>query len=313
MSFLQGLCIFSIILLSNGLTFATIKKKAEAIRLVREGQNVVEVARRLNTSPEKVSDWVQAAEAVRLARETQNYAEVARRLNTSLETVYKWIRSEEQKTGWKIIRQRFTPEQKAEAIQLAGETQDFAEVARRFNTTPDNVRKWVRDDDQRTTNIQLYRQRQYFTPKQKAEAVQLARETQNYAEVARKLNTSSKNVHNWVRAEEQRTGQQIVPQQQRFTPEQKAEAVRSVREGQSVAEVARELNTSQQNVRNWVQRINDIIEKLEEYGFSNEIQEAIKSDIPPFTMARNNIEDIIKHIEEIRETCTEALTEDNLI
>ena len=228
MSFLQGLCIFSIILLSNGLTFA-------------------------NLTPE------QKAEAIRLFRETQNFAEVARKLNTSRENVRKWVRAEEKRTGQQIVLQQH-----------------------------------------------------HFTPEQK-EAVRLFRETQNYAEVARRLNTSEQDVRRWVRDEEERTGQQIVPQQLRqgFTPEQKAEAVRLFRETHSFSEVGRKLNIDGQNVRNWVQRINDIIEKIEEYGFSNEIQETIKSDIPSFTMV-GNIEDVIKHIEETREICTEALIEDSL-
>ena len=255
----------------------------------------------------------QKAEAVQLVREGQSAAEVARKLNTNRKNVERWVRAEEQRTGQQIVQPHFTPKQKAEAIRLARETQNFAEVARKLNINRKNVERWVRAEEQRTGQ-QIVTPPQHFTPEQKAEAVRLVREGQTVAEVAREFNASRQNVERWVRAEEQRTGQQIVTQrQQHFTPEEKAEAVRLVREGQSVAEVARELNTSQQNVRNWVQRINDIIEKLEEYGFSNEIQEAIKSDIPPFTMARNNIEDIIKHIEEIRETCTEALTEDNLI
>ena len=198
MSFLQGLCIFSIILLSNGLTFANLtpEQKAEAVRSVREGQSVAEVARELNTSQQNVRNWV---------------------------------RDEEQRTGQQIVppQQHFTPEQKAEAVQLARETQNFSEVARKLNTSSKNVHNWVRAEEQRTgQQIVPQRQQQHFTPEQKAEAVRLVREGQTVAEVAREFNASRQNVHNWVRAEEQRTGQQIVLQrQQHFTPEEKAEAV----------------------------------------------------------------------------------------
>ena len=281
MNFLQGLCIFSIILLSNSLIFASI-------------------------TPER------KAEAVRLTRETQNFREVARRLNTSWQNVKRWVRAEEQRTGQQIVppRQRFTPEQKAEAVRLARETQNFREAARRLNTSWQNVERWVRAEEQRTGQqiVPPRPPRQRFTPEQKAEAVRLAGETQNFSEAARRLNTSYPSVERWVRAEEQRTGQQIVlvPPQQRFTPEQKAEAVRLAGETQNFSEAARRLNTSYQSVERWVQRMHDVIEKLKEYGFSNEIQEAIKNDVPSFIMV-GNIEDVIKHIEETEEICTEAL------
>ena len=59
-----------------------------------------------------------------------------------------------------------------------------------------------------------------FTPEQKARAVQKVRDGQKPAQVAREMNTSRQNIHNWVAA----------AQKKHFTPEQKIEAIQILKE-----------------------------------------------------------------------------------
>ena len=333
MNFLQRVCIFCIILLSNDLAFAAFspEKKAEAIRLVREGNNFAEVAREINTSPGNIRNWIRAeeqrtgqqiaplrqnfipekkAEAIRLVREGNNFAEVAREINTSPVNVRNWLRAEEQRTGQQIVplqrrqqRQDFTPEQKAEAIRLVREGKNFVEVAREINTSRENVRNWIRAEEQRTgQKIVPLRQRQDFTPEQKAEAIRLVREGKNVSEVAREINTSLENVRSWIRAEEQRTGQQIVPlqQQQHFTPEQKAEAIRLVREGKNFSDVAREINTSPENVRNWIraeeQRTGQQIVPLQRRQQRQDFTSEQKAEAIRLVKEGKNVSDVAREI-----------------
>ena len=114
-----------------------------------------------------------------------------------------------------------------------------------------SIRNWVRDEEQRTGQKIAPRQ-QSFTLEQKRKAILLVGEGRRFSDVARELNTTPMNVCNWVRAEEKRTGQKIALRLQRFTLEQKREAVRLVGEGRSVADVARELSTTPMSVYNWV-------------------------------------------------------------
>ena len=259
---------------------ATPEQKLEAIELIREGQTFAEVARTMNTSQGSIHKWVRAEEertgerivaprrhatswqklkAIELVREGQSFAKVARALNTNPENVRRWIRAEEERTGQQIAprqhHQHPNPEQRAEAIRLVREGHSFAQAARAINTSPDNVLYWIRAEEERTgEQIAPRQQQQRSTSEQRTEAIQLFREGQNFAEVARALNTNPENVRRWIRAEKERTGQQIVPQQQNFTPEQRAEAIRLVEEGHNAEDVAEQLNISQRDVLRWFQR-----------------------------------------------------------
>ena len=62
--------------------------------------------------------------------------------------------------------------------------------------------------------------------------------------------------------------------------------------------------------RGQVKRMNNTIEKLETLGFSSkEIKEAIRRSTWTFTVIKNNIETLVKNIEEIRKKCAQALAE----
>ena len=252
MSFLQRLCIFHIILLSHCLTFAdfTADQKAEAIRLVREGQSFAKVARKVNANSDAVRRWVRAEEqrtgqqigpppqqrqqrryfttkqkekAIRLVRGGRNFSEVARQMNTSQVNVLRWVRSKEERTGQQIgrpkrrqQRRHFTAEQKLEAVHLVRGGQSFAEVAGQMNTSLENVRRWVRSEEQRTGQQigpppQQRQQPRSFTVEERAGAIHLVRDGRNFTEVAGEMNTHRETVRRWVRSEEQRTGQQIGP------------------------------------------------------------------------------------------------------
>ena len=105
-----------------------------------------------------------------------------------------------------------------------------------------------------------------FTPEQKTEAVQLAGETQSFIEVERRLGIDRRSVRLWVRAEEQRTGRQIVAQKPReyFTSEQRARVVQMRKEGQSYREVARKMNIPRSNVQFWSNRYEINVQELKE-------------------------------------------------
>ena len=252
----------------------TLEQKREAIRLVGEGRSFADAARESNTTRESVRNWVRAEErrtgqkisprrqsftleqkreAIRLVGEGRNFRDVAKELNISPSSVSDWVRDEEQRTGQQISprKQGFTLEQKREAIRIVGEGRSFADAARESSTIPMNVRNWVRDEEQRTGQ-QIAPRQQKLTLEQKREAVRLVGEGRSFTGVARELNIGSASVCKWVRAEEQRTGRQIAPRQHRFSLEQKREVIRSVEEGRSVADAARESNTSPANVRSWV-------------------------------------------------------------
>ena len=252
----------------------TLEQKKEAIRLVREGRSFADAARESNATPMNVRNWVRAEEkrtgqkiaprqqsftleqkkeAIRLVGEGRSFADAARESNTNRENVRNWVRAEEQRTGLKIAprQQNVTLEQKREAIRLVREGRIFADVARELNISSTSVSDWVRAEEQRAGQI-IPRRKHRFTLEQKREAIRLVGEGRGFADVARELSTTSMSVFNWVRVEEQRTGQEISPRKHRFTLEQKREAIRLVREGRSFADAARELSTTSMSVLVWV-------------------------------------------------------------
>ena len=130
-----------------------------------------------------------------------------------------------------IFASRFTPKQKAEAVQMVRDGQTFASVGMKVNTSPRNVNSWVRAEEERTgEQIAPKQSQQQFTPEQKEEAVQMVRDGQIPSDVAREMNISRQNIHNWVQAKKQRTREQVVLQKEHFTPKEKAEAIQILKE-----------------------------------------------------------------------------------
>ena len=232
------------------------------------------MARELNTTPTSVWNWVRAEEkrtgqkivlrehhstleqkreAIRLAVEGRSFKDVARELDISPLSVSHWVRAAEKRTGQKIAprQQSFTLEKKREAILLAAEGRRFSDVARELDISLSSVSNWVRAEEQRTGQ-KIAPRKQSFTLEKKREAILLAVEGRSFTDVARELDISLSSVSNWVRVEEQRTGQKIAPRKQRFTLGQKREIVCLIEEGKSFSDVARELNTAPTGVCNWV-------------------------------------------------------------
>ena len=154
---------------------------------------------------------------------------------------------------------KFTPEQKAEAVQMLNNGRTVAEVARKFGASVASVRNWRHAARRQRTNGQAAPQRQqrssHFTPAEIPKIFEMIENRENpssFQEVAIVLSATAAEIFILVRDERERTGEASqLRRGLKFTSEEKSEAVEKVFRGQTVEEVAEEYNTHPNNVTIW--------------------------------------------------------------
>ncbi len=153
----------------------------------------------------------------------------------------------------------FTPEQKAEAVQMVNGGSTVADVARRFNASVQSVRNWVHAARQGTNEQTVPRQRQqrpstlqHLTQNRISELLEKVEEGVAFEDLATEFNTTPGDIFRLIRSERERTGE--ASQLRRgldFSLEEKSQAAEKLLQGQDLEEVAKEFNTHPINVTIW--------------------------------------------------------------
>lgn len=192
------------------------------------------------------------SQAMKMVKEGEDFRDVVETLDISPEDLFHWVHIEEMRTGLKLtyfLRDKadFTLAETREAVQMVKNGRRPAQVALDINTLPEYVHEWVRVEEARTGEQILSRQ---SSNQRRARQQQVASQQQQISTPEQTEDVASQRRQSFT---SERIRQWAVPQQnRRFSPEEKAEAVRRVvEENKSFAQVAREMGTSSQSVRNW--------------------------------------------------------------
>ena len=210
MNFLQGHIFFFFFLLSHELVFAdffTPEQKAQAVRMVKDGNTAAYVARKFNVSVSSVRNWVHAArqgtnkQAVPQRRQRPSYLtpegiaevfemiedrdnpssfkEVGVAFGTTAAEIFRLVRSERERTGEASHLRRgltFSSEEKSKAVEEVFRGQDIEKVAERFKTHPINVTLWTDIEAKKRRTQNVTPQEQHPTQEENSEVTQVLKE-----------------------------------------------------------------------------------------------------------------------------------------